>query len=113
MSRSRTKAPVLTLAPEQEREALDTLKRFLEDRFELQLGSSKWPRFSSCSARKLHPITTTGRLPMFSCTSRSGSRASKATYGRWKKAESRKLKPDRLSNNHRALLAACGLPLAA
>lgn len=39
MSRSKTKAPVITLAPEQEREALDTLKRFLEDRFELHLGS--------------------------------------------------------------------------
>ena len=39
MSTSKTKAPVLTLAPEQERAALDTLKRFLEDRFELTLGS--------------------------------------------------------------------------
>lgn len=39
MSKSRTKAPIITLAPEQEREALDVLKRFLEDRFELQLGS--------------------------------------------------------------------------
>lgn len=39
MSRSKTKAPTITLAPEQERDALDTLKRFLEDRFELQLGS--------------------------------------------------------------------------
>lgn len=39
MSRSRNKAPVMTLSSEQEREALDTLKRFLEDRFELQLGS--------------------------------------------------------------------------
>ena len=39
MSKSRTKVPILTLAPEQEREALDVLKRFLEDRFELQLGS--------------------------------------------------------------------------
>ncbi|MDR0279597.1 DUF2164 domain-containing protein [Pseudomonas japonica] len=39
MSRSRNKTPVMTLSSEQEREALDTLKRFLEDRFELQLGS--------------------------------------------------------------------------
>ncbi|MGH8379892.1 DUF2164 domain-containing protein [Pseudomonas sp.] len=39
MSKSRTKVPILTLAAEQEREALDVLKRFLEDRFELQLGS--------------------------------------------------------------------------
>ncbi|MDZ3994891.1 DUF2164 domain-containing protein [Pseudomonas sp. Teo4] len=38
MSRSKTKAPVITLAPSKS-EALDTLKRFLEDRFELQLGS--------------------------------------------------------------------------
>ncbi|MHA6197816.1 DUF2164 domain-containing protein [Pseudomonas wadenswilerensis] len=39
MSRSRNKTPAMTLSSEQEREALDTLKRFLEDRFELQLGS--------------------------------------------------------------------------
>jgi len=39
MAASRNKAPVLTLAPEEEREALDNLKRFLEDRFELELGS--------------------------------------------------------------------------
>ncbi|WP_110972329.1 DUF2164 domain-containing protein [Pseudomonas huaxiensis] len=39
MSRSSNKAPTITLTPEQEREALSTLKRFLEDRFELQLGS--------------------------------------------------------------------------
>jgi uncharacterized protein (DUF2164 family) len=39
MGKARGKAPILTLAPEQEREALDVLKRFLEDRFELELGS--------------------------------------------------------------------------
>ena len=39
MATPRAKRPVLTLAPEEEREALATLKRFLEDRFELQLGS--------------------------------------------------------------------------
>ncbi|MBC2654642.1 DUF2164 domain-containing protein [Pseudomonas sp. MSSRFD41] len=39
MNRSRSKAPILTLTPEQEREALDKLKRLLEDRFDLQLGS--------------------------------------------------------------------------
>ncbi|QBF28938.1 DUF2164 domain-containing protein [Pseudomonas tructae] len=39
MGKSRAKPPILTLAAEQEREALATLKRFLEDRFELQLGS--------------------------------------------------------------------------
>ena len=39
MSRSRNKTPVMTLSSEQEREALDTLKRFLDARFELQLGS--------------------------------------------------------------------------
>ncbi|MBA1202307.1 DUF2164 domain-containing protein [Pseudomonas capeferrum] len=39
MGRSRTKTPFITLDPEQEREALQTLKRFLEERFELRLGS--------------------------------------------------------------------------
>ena len=33
------KPPILNLAPEQEREATDKIKRFMEDRFELKLGS--------------------------------------------------------------------------
>ncbi|WP_236170094.1 DUF2164 domain-containing protein [Pseudomonas parasichuanensis] len=55
MSRSRTKAPILTLAPEQEREALDTLKRFLEDRFELQLGSFEVAEVLEVFAREVAP----------------------------------------------------------
>jgi hypothetical protein len=33
------KVPVLNLTPEQEREATFKIKRFMEDRFELKLGS--------------------------------------------------------------------------
>ncbi len=33
------KPPILNLTPQQESEATDTIKRFMEDRFELRLGS--------------------------------------------------------------------------
>ncbi|MDH0730557.1 DUF2164 domain-containing protein [Pseudomonas sichuanensis] len=55
MSRSRTKAPILTLAPEQEREALDKLKRFLEDRFELELGSFEVAEVLEVFSREVAP----------------------------------------------------------
>ncbi|MDG9881536.1 DUF2164 domain-containing protein [Pseudomonas putida CSV86] len=55
MNRSRSKTPAITLAPEQEREALDTLKRFLEDRFELQLGSFEVAEVLELFARDIAP----------------------------------------------------------
>ncbi|MEE1866247.1 DUF2164 domain-containing protein [Pseudomonas auratipiscis] len=55
MSKSKTKAPILTLAPEQEREALDVLKRFLEDRFELQLGSFEVAEVLDLFSKKIAP----------------------------------------------------------
>ena len=33
------KSPILNLTPQQESEATDKIKRFMEDRFELRLGS--------------------------------------------------------------------------
>ncbi|MFC6339183.1 DUF2164 family protein [Pseudomonas sp. CCM 7891] len=35
----KVKPPILTLTPQQESEATDKIKRFMEDRFELKLGS--------------------------------------------------------------------------
>lgn len=55
MNRSRSKTPAITLAPEQEREALDTLKRFLEERFELQLGSFEVAEVLELFARDIAP----------------------------------------------------------
>ncbi|WP_296266444.1 DUF2164 domain-containing protein [Pseudomonas sp. UBA6562] len=55
MAASRNKAPALTLAPEEEREALDTLKRFLEDRFELQLGSFEVAEVLEVFAKDIAP----------------------------------------------------------
>ncbi len=55
MNRSRSKTPAITLAPEQEREALDSLKRFLEDRFELQLGSFEVAEVLELFARDIAP----------------------------------------------------------
>ena len=39
MSKAKAKPPILTLSAEQEREAIVKLKRFVEARFELSLGS--------------------------------------------------------------------------
>ncbi|MBJ9977065.1 DUF2164 domain-containing protein [Pseudomonas sp. S75] len=55
MGRAKARAPILTLAPEQEREALDTLQRFLEDRFELQLGSFEVAEVLEVFAREVAP----------------------------------------------------------
>jgi len=55
MNRSRNKASVITLTPEQEREALDALKRFLEDRFELQLGSFEVAEVLELFAKEIAP----------------------------------------------------------
>ncbi|WP_313739623.1 DUF2164 domain-containing protein [Pseudomonas sp.] len=55
MAASRNKTPVLTLAPDQEREALDTLKRFLEDRFELELGSFEVAEVLEVFAKDIAP----------------------------------------------------------
>ena len=55
MNRSRNKAPSITLTPEQEREALDALKRFLEDRFELQLGSFEVAEVLELFAKEIAP----------------------------------------------------------
>ncbi len=56
MSRSKTKAPVITLAPEQKREALHTLKRFLEDRFELELGSFEVAEVLELFSKEIAPL---------------------------------------------------------
>ena len=55
MSRSKTKAPIITLAPDEERGALDTLKRFLEDRFELQLGSFEVAEVLALFSKEIAP----------------------------------------------------------
>ncbi|MFJ3009612.1 DUF2164 family protein, partial [Pseudomonas fluorescens] len=39
MAAKKSKPPILTLTPEQENEASRKIQRFMEDRFELDLGS--------------------------------------------------------------------------
>ncbi|MFJ4144515.1 DUF2164 domain-containing protein [Pseudomonas sp. NPDC089734] len=39
MSRAKAKAPILSLTPEQEQQAVDKLKRLFSQRFEMDLGS--------------------------------------------------------------------------
>ena len=56
MNRSRNKASVITLTPEQEREALDALKRFLEDRFELELGSFEVAEVLELFSKEIAPL---------------------------------------------------------
>ncbi|MDM8348301.1 DUF2164 domain-containing protein [Pseudomonas sp. sp1636] len=55
MSRAKSKAPILSLAPEQEREATSTIKRFMEERFELQLGSFEAAEILELFTREIAP----------------------------------------------------------
>ncbi|UVE18201.1 DUF2164 domain-containing protein [Pseudomonas sp. LS44] len=54
MSRAK-KPPILALDAAQERDALNTLKRFLEERFELQLGSFEVQEVLDLFTRELAP----------------------------------------------------------
>ncbi|PJE44763.1 MAG: DUF2164 domain-containing protein [Pseudomonas sp.] len=55
MSRAKQKPPILTLSVEQEREATNALKRFMEERFELQLGSFEAAEILELFAREIAP----------------------------------------------------------
>lgn len=55
MSRAKQKPPILTLTPEQEGEATTALKRFIEERFELQLGSFEAAEILELFAREIAP----------------------------------------------------------
>ena len=53
MSRAKPKAPVLTLDSAQEQAAQQIIKRFLEDRFELELGSFEAQEVLDLFAREI------------------------------------------------------------
>ena len=56
MSRARPKAPILALEPAQEQAAQQTIKRFLEDRFELELGSFEAQEVLDLIALEIAPL---------------------------------------------------------
>jgi len=56
MSRAKLKAPVLTLDTAQEQVAQQIIKRFLEDRFELELGSFEAQEVLDLFARDIAPL---------------------------------------------------------
>ncbi|AFN79697.1 DUF2164 domain-containing protein [Stutzerimonas nitrititolerans] len=56
MSRAKLKVPVLTLDAAQEQAAQQTIKRFLEDRFELELGSFEAQEVLDLFAREIAPL---------------------------------------------------------
>ena len=56
MSRAKLKAPVLTLDSAQELAAQQIIKRFLEDRFELELGSFEAQEVLDLFAREIAPL---------------------------------------------------------
>ena len=51
----RKKPPILTLTPEQESEANSKIKRFMEDRFELDLGSFEAAEILELFTREIAP----------------------------------------------------------
>ncbi|WP_301358654.1 DUF2164 domain-containing protein [Stutzerimonas nitrititolerans] len=56
MSRAKLKVPVLTLDAAQKQAAQQTIKRFLEDRFELELGSFEAQEVLDLFAREIAPL---------------------------------------------------------
>ncbi|RRV17328.1 DUF2164 domain-containing protein [Pseudomonas saudiphocaensis] len=56
MGRAKLKAPVLTLDAAQEQAAQQIIKRFLEDRFELELGSFEAQEVLDLIAREIAPL---------------------------------------------------------
>ena len=56
MSRGKAKSPTLSLEPAQEKVALQALQRFLEERFELQLGSFEVQEVLELIGREIAPI---------------------------------------------------------
>ncbi|MEK1939419.1 MAG: DUF2164 domain-containing protein [Pseudomonas sp.] len=56
MSRGKQKAPSLSLEPAQEAAAVAVLKRFLEDRFELELGSFEAQEVLEVFTREVAPL---------------------------------------------------------
>ena len=56
MSRAKLKAPVLALDSAQEQAAQQIIKRFLEDRFELELGSFEAQEVLDLFAREIAPL---------------------------------------------------------
>ncbi|HLT04323.1 MAG TPA: DUF2164 domain-containing protein [Pseudomonas sp.] len=55
MSRARGKTPALTLEAAQEQAAVQVLKRFLEERFELELGSFEAQEVLDLVSREIAP----------------------------------------------------------
>ena len=55
MSRGKAKPPIMTLSAEQEREACLVLKRFMAERFELELGSFEAAEVLELFARDIAP----------------------------------------------------------
>jgi uncharacterized protein (DUF2164 family) len=55
MSKAKSKPPILSLTPEQEREATSVIKRFMETRFELALGSFEAAEILELFTREIAP----------------------------------------------------------
>ncbi|RRV03945.1 DUF2164 domain-containing protein [Pseudomonas sp. v388] len=55
MSRARTRAPILTLTPEQEQDAIHKLKRLFAERFELELGTFEVAEVLELFSREIAP----------------------------------------------------------
>lgn len=55
MAAKKSKPPILTLTPEQESEANHKIKRFMEDRFELDLGSFEAAEILELFTREIAP----------------------------------------------------------
>ncbi|MEA1607142.1 DUF2164 domain-containing protein [Pseudomonas spirodelae] len=55
MARTKLKPPIMTLSTEQERDACQVLKRFMAERFELELGSFEVAEILELFSREIAP----------------------------------------------------------
>ncbi len=55
MSRAKAQPPIMTLNVEQERQACQAIKQFMDERFELQLGSFEAAEVLELFAREIAP----------------------------------------------------------
>lgn len=56
MSRGKARAPAISLEPAQEQAAVQVLQRFLEERFELELGSFEVQEVLELIGREIAPL---------------------------------------------------------
>ena len=87
MARAKSKTPILQLDAAQTQDAVLAIKRFMEDRFELELGSFEAEELLDFFAREFAPYFYNKAILDVQSYLKNGSKASRVMSGRWKRVE--------------------------